>query len=123
MRCRFRAWRVIAQLCGAHANAFGARLCALSHWRVRTGAQLRPQCCANCAIRKLALGAPGEWGVLRRSHLGMRARKHRKARICPRYAQHLSPGVTDDAHGLVHHFLHHRLDATAQWALCRFQWN
>ncbi len=51
MRCRFRAWRVIAQLCGAHANAFGARLCALSHWRVRTGAQLRPQCCANCAIR------------------------------------------------------------------------
>ena len=36
-----------------------------------------------------------------------------------RYAQHPALGVTDDARGLEHHLLHHRLQAPAQRRLAR----
>jgi len=80
-----------------------------------------PQCAAFFEIRELAAALRGcvstgrrPLGPLGRLHAAKGALKHRKATVAARYPQHPAPCVADDARGLVHHLLHHRLDAPTQ---------
>ena len=47
------------------------------------------------------------------SELPVVALKHRKATVALTQAQYPAPGMLDHAGSLEHHFLHHRLDASA----------
>lgn len=82
-----------------------------------TGASEHPQPPALFAIRELAGPVVGPLAALGRLELRVCALKHRKARVAARYAQRPAPGVADDACGLEHHLLHHRLDPAAQRVL------
>jgi len=83
------------------------------------GSSEYPQTPAFCAIREFAGLWGGQSSALSRPELGARALKHRKARVAVRYAQDAAPGVADDACGLEHHLLHHRLDVPAQRGLAQ----
>lgn len=111
---------MVERSCAARRWTPEAGLAAALHAVAVSGAHLHPHPTAFTQIRELARGDPRAWCSLRRLHLPERALKHRKARVATRYPQHPTPGVADDARGLEHHLLHHRLDATAQRRLS--QW-